>query len=123
MKVLLPIKPQYVSRIFDGTKRFEFRKRAFGRKVDRVVIYSSSPIMKVVGEFELLGTIVDTKDCVWELCKDFAGIDKNAYEAYYSRQEVAFALRIGNVVQYDRPLGIKDALGIKPPQSFCYLKD
>ncbi|RAX12581.1 hypothetical protein CKY02_11450 [Photorhabdus bodei] len=40
MKVLLSIKPEYVDRILNGSKKFEFRKVAFkNNQVQSVVIY------------------------------------------------------------------------------------
>ena len=123
MKVLLPIKPLYVTRILNGSKRFEFRKRPFGRTVNRVVIYASSPVMKVVGEFELLGVLVGKKDHVWQKCKDFAGVDRALFDAYYSGRDEACALKVGKVVRYDKPLDLVNCYGVKPPQSYCYLPD
>lgn len=32
MKVLLSIKPEFANKIFEGTKRFEFRKSIFKKK-------------------------------------------------------------------------------------------
>lgn len=122
MKVLLPIKPVYVDRILCGSKRFEFRKKPFGRKVDCVVIYASSPVMKVVGEFVLDGYVVGDKDYVWQMCKDYAGVDRAVYDTYYWGRECACALKIGNVVRYKTPQNLKECFGIKPPQSFCYLQ-
>jgi predicted transcriptional regulator len=54
MKVLLSIKPEFAEKIFDGSKRFEFRRNVFkNRDVRTVVVYASSPISKVVGEFDI----------------------------------------------------------------------
>lgn len=51
--VLLPIKPRYATRIMDGSKRVEFRRRPFGRVPEWVVIYASAPVKQVVGLFAL----------------------------------------------------------------------
>ena len=54
MKVLLSIKPEFVEKIFAGTKKYEFRKSLFKKSgVKYVVIYASAPIKRVVGEFEI----------------------------------------------------------------------
>lgn len=37
--ILLPIHPDYVKNIFNGTKRYEFRKRICKKPVDRILIY------------------------------------------------------------------------------------
>lgn len=54
MKVLLSIKPEFAFKIFDGTKHFEFRKVIFKNpNVNIVVVYASSPVQQVIGEFEI----------------------------------------------------------------------
>ena len=68
MKILLSIKPKYVSSIMNGTKKFEFRRKIFKRKdVDTVVVYATKPIGKVVGEFEIKQVISDTPKSVWNM--------------------------------------------------------
>lgn len=54
MKVVLSIKPEFAFKIFDGTKKFEFRKSIFKNvKIKSVIVYASSPIQQVIGEFEI----------------------------------------------------------------------
>ena len=54
MKVILSIKPYYAEKIFDGEKIYELRKSIFKNpNVKKVILYASSPISKIVGEFEI----------------------------------------------------------------------
>lgn len=54
MKVLLSIKPEFAFKIFEGKKKFEFRKVIFKNpNVKTVVVYASSPVQRVIGEFEI----------------------------------------------------------------------
>ena len=46
--ILLSIKPEYTNRILEGSKKYEFRRSVAKRKVDRILIYSTAPEMKVV---------------------------------------------------------------------------
>jgi hypothetical protein len=58
--VLLSIKPKYVKSIIEGDKRYEFRKTIFkNREINRIYIYSSSPVKKIVGTFEIGGRYTD----------------------------------------------------------------
>ncbi|ETS31342.1 hypothetical protein BB987_13175 [Photorhabdus temperata] len=123
MKVLLSIKPEYVNRILDGSKRFEFRKGAFkNNEVQSVVIYATMPIGMVVGEFEIEEIISDSPSVVWEMTRQFAGITKDFFDNYFEGRKNAVAIGIGNVKKYDKPLSL-DMLGqgIKAPQSYRYL--
>ena len=55
MNVLLSIKPNYVEEIKKGNKKYEFRKSLFSKKnlnkIEKVFIYSSSPVQKIVARF------------------------------------------------------------------------
>ena len=46
MIALLSLRPEFAERIFDGTKKYEYRKRVFVREdVDKVVVYATDPLM------------------------------------------------------------------------------
>lgn len=53
MRVLLSIKPEFVEKIFSGEKLYEYRKATFKNEdISSVVIYSTMPVGKIVGEFK-----------------------------------------------------------------------
>ena len=52
--VLMSIKPEYVSNILNGKKKYEFRKNACKKEIEKMIIYSTSPISKVVGEARIV---------------------------------------------------------------------
>ncbi|MBR6125336.1 ASCH domain-containing protein, partial [Candidatus Saccharibacteria bacterium] len=58
--ILLSIKPEYTSRILEGSKKYEFRRSVAKRKVDRILIYSTAPEMKVVAMVEVIGVMKDS---------------------------------------------------------------
>ncbi len=50
----MSIKPEFAFKIFDGEKKFEFRKVIFKNPdIRTVVVYASSPVQQVIGEFEI----------------------------------------------------------------------
>ncbi|AWK43912.1 ASCH domain-containing protein [Photorhabdus laumondii subsp. laumondii] len=123
MKVLLSIKPEYVDRILDGSKKFEFRKIAFkNNQVQSVVIYATMPIGMIVGEFEIKEIISNSPSVVWEMTHKFAGTTKDFFDSYFEGREKAVAISIGNVKKYDKPLPLNMlGQGITAPQSYRYL--
>jgi len=121
--ILLSIKPEYVAKIFDHTKMYEFRKRIPQRPVDKVVVYSSNPEQRIVGEFEVLETIKMKPSPLWNTTKKAAGIARVKYREYFHGCETAYAFKIGKTVLYKTPKELKDFGISKPPQSFAYLKD
>lgn len=121
MKVLLSIKPEFVEKILNGTKKFEFRKGIFKNdNVKSVVIYSTMPVGLIVGEFDIINIIEDNPVNLWRKTKKHAGISKHFFDSYFDRREKAFAIEIGNIRVYDNPIKLS-SLGVTAPQSYRYL--
>ncbi|OYS57220.1 hypothetical protein CBF93_09885 [Limosilactobacillus reuteri] len=124
MKILLSIKPKYVERILDGTKKFEYRKKIFKNKnVNTVVIYATKPIGKVVGEFYIRNIIEDDPRTIWNLTNKYSGISKNSFDEYFHNVQEGFAIEIDNFVKYKRELELNEvSQKLKSaPQSFVYI--
>lgn len=122
MKVLMSIKPEFANKIFSGEKCFEFRRSIFKNKdIDTIVVYSSSPVMKVIGEFKIKNILHEDIEELWNKTKDQSGIQKSFFLSYFTGKEKGYAIEIANPVLYEQPLCIKKDLNKTPPQSFCYL--
>lgn len=123
MKILLSIKPEFVKKIFSGEKRYEFRKVIFKNKdIKTVVIYASSPVSKIVGEFTISTIIKDSPETIWELTKDYAGITEDFFKRYFKGKNKACAIEVKRCIQYQSPIELNE-IGVKrAPQSFMYLK-
>lgn len=121
MKVILSIKPQFVQKIFDGTKRFEFRRAIFkDPKVKKVIVYSSSPVQKIVGEFEIESIICNDLKSLWEITSKHAGITQEFFLEYFFDRQEGFAIKIKNAKLYKEPKCIRKDYKLRPPQSFLY---
>src|ERR1700733_6131011 len=118
---LLSIKPRYADAIFRGEKRFEFRRAIFRKPVAVVVVYTSSPVSRVVGEFDIEAVITDTVAGLWRRTKHSAGIDRERFFSYFAGRKLGHAIAIGSVRRYPRSLDLSSNFGIRPPQSFAYL--
>ena len=70
MKILMSIKPKYANKIFTGEKLYELRRKIFQKKVSSIVVYSSSPIMMVIGEIEIEDIIVGTPVSIFQQYED-----------------------------------------------------
>jgi predicted transcriptional regulator len=123
MKVILSIKPEFAEKIFNGSKKFEFRRRLYKNKqIKTVVVYASSPISKVIGEFEIEDVIHDELNSLWETTSEHSGISRDCYFDYFKGTEMGFAIAVKKAELYDEPVCIKETFGIKPPQSFAYVQ-
>ncbi|EJT6662899.1 ASCH domain-containing protein [Clostridium perfringens] len=124
MKAILSIKPDFVNKILSGEKKFEYRKKIFKQPVETVVIYSSSPVQKFVGEFTISNILCSDILNIWKETKSESGISYNYYRKYFSKHKKAYALEISNLKIYEEPINPTDVIpDFKPPQSYCYLKD
>ena len=122
MKVLLSIKPEFVKKIFFKSKRYEFRKVLFRKEVESVVIYSTMPVGRIVGEFKISKIISGRPDIVWEKPKKYSGVTHQFYAEYFMDRDLAHAIEIGRLTRYkieiDPFINIPNFVA---PQSFRYI--
>ncbi|MEI8205035.1 MAG: ASCH domain-containing protein [Bacteroidota bacterium] len=122
MKIVLSIKPEFAFKIFDGSKKFEFRKSIFKNdKVKSVVVYASSPIQQVIGEFEIEEVLNYDLKTLWNLTQEFSGITEDFYYKYFANKEEGYAIKIKNTIRYGNPKCLRTDFNLFPPQSFAYL--
>lgn len=119
--MLLSINPEHVENILSGTKRYEFRKVRCRFDVNKMLIYSTAPVMMVVGEAEIVSIIEDEPEIVWELTSDYSGIAKKFFDHYYKDKDKAVAYKLGKVEKYPEPLRLSDFGITFAPQSFVYV--
>ena len=122
MRVLLSIKPEFAFKIFDGSKRYEYRRSIFKRgAVKIVVVYASVPIKKVIGEFEIGGILHGEPQALWHKTKNYAGISKKRFLEYFTNKSNGYAIKVKSARLYDVPLQLDRFMISSPPQSFIYL--
>ena len=119
----MSIKPEFVEKIFSGLKRYEFRRVIFKSKsVNKVVVYASHPVQRVVGEFEVGGILALSRNQLWRQTKQFSGIAKTYFDDYFGDNETAYAIKIKSAKRYSRPMTLEHLYpSARPPQSFMYL--
>lgn len=119
---LLAIHPVYADAIFAGEKRVEFRKTRFQRHVERVVVYVTTPVQRVVGYFDVVRTIEASPRQLWKKYRAEGGITKKAFDEYYAGREHGVAIEVGQVRVLDRPMRLRQLRrDLKAPQSYVYL--
>ncbi len=124
MKVLLSIKPEFVEKIFDGSKKYEYRKVLPQRTdISVIVIYASAPVQRVVGEFRINEIFSESVDILWKRTKEYSGISKEYYMSYFQHKNVANAIEIGELKKYKKTKLLSDYKIVQAPQSFCYISD
>ena len=119
--ILISIKPEYSQAILAGMKKVEYRKRGFSRPVKKMIIYETSPTKKVVGEVLVLDILQDSVDRIWEMTCDVGGVSETDFYRYYNKRKIAYAIQLGEIRIYGKPLNLEDFGVSRAPQSFCYL--
>ncbi len=120
-QMLLSIKPQFVASILSGQKKYEYRKFRCREDVDKIVIYSTAPVKRVVAEVDIIEIVEDSVEVVWKKTKEHSGISKDFFDHYYEGKKRAFAYHLGEMHVYDKPKLLQEIGVSYPPQSFCYL--
>lgn len=124
MKVLLSIKPKYAYKIFDGTKKYEFRRTIFkNKKVTKIIVYASAPVSKVIGEFDIETVLQEKIGKLWQETKKYSGITEDFYYSYFKGKDMGFAIKIKQAKRYKKDYCIQEKFGVKPPQSFRYINE
>tara|TARA_R100001244_G_scaffold29260_1_gene28531 strand:- start:95318 stop:95755 length:438 start_codon:yes stop_codon:yes gene_type:complete len=126
--ILLSIQPRIVNEIINGTKTHEFRKKMPNMISDNlsntIIIYCSSPVMKIIGSFRVGKYFHSDFDALM--------IDIGATESYKKRignyfkdKQSCHAIEITSLNLYKEPISLGELRtkfpGFVPGQSYRYL--
>ena len=120
--LLLSIKPEYVEKILQGEKKFEYRKRLAKEDVSYIYVYSTAPSMKVVASVHIEGHLSDSPTALWEKTKAAAGISRAKFRDYFRGCKTAYAYKLGKVEVFESPKNLSDFGVSVAPQYFVYIK-
>lgn len=125
--VVLSIKPQYSEKIIAGEKTVELRRRfpTSAPKGTIAYIYSTSPVMAIVGRAEIVDVVRMPVRDIWKRYSSVSFIKKADFDTYFDGLEEGYALRFANATPLPRQLELselRERFGFEPPQSFLYAK-
>lgn len=121
-KIIVSINPRHVNNIINGSKRYEYRTRIASKDADKLLIYETAPIKKVVAEVDVIEVLSLDPDTLWEQTKDYSGISKKFFDEYFRNRSVAYAYKLGKVKVYDEPKSLIEFGLMTAPQSFAYAR-
>ena len=119
--ILLSIKPKYVKQIIDGSKIYEYRKVIAKEKCEKILIYSTYPVCKIVASARIEKVLRGSPASLWENTKEYSGICYDGFMKYFDDKETAYAYKLSDVHTFDIPHNLCDYGIKKPPQSFLYI--
>lgn len=119
--ILISINPQHVKKILSGIKKCEYRRTIPKKKVDKIVIYETSPTKKVVCECTIKEVKILPKEQLWNETQNISGSTYERFSNYFKDRDKAVGYIIDKITKYKEPKELKD-LGINfVPQSYIYL--
>jgi predicted transcriptional regulator len=125
--LLLSIRPTYATKIFSCDKSVELRKvRPRLQDGDKVLVYVSSPVMKLMGLFEVSNVVSDTPHKLWKRVGSSSCVTKDDFFNYYDGSDIGYGIMIKKVFLFDSPVSLTKLRrlvpGFTPPQCYRYLK-
>ena len=121
-KVIFSLKPAWAEKILSGEKKVEFRKSVCTESVDRILLYETSPVRKIMGEVCVDVIISGAPEEVWEKLGDKAAMTKREYDRYYLKRNRAVAYCLSHPVRYERGRNLEEYGIASAPRSFVYVE-
>ncbi|MBP5481703.1 MAG: ASCH domain-containing protein [Paludibacteraceae bacterium] len=120
--IIISIHPCYIEKIFSGEKTYEYRKKV-PSNLNKIIVYATSPIKKIVAVIDVEQVISDKPDIVWQKTKKQSGISKEFFSSYFKCNKIAYAIKLKNIHKLNNPQPLS-VLNIKnSPQSYIYIGD
>ena len=126
--ILVSIRPNYASKILNGQKTVELRRKfpEVGAAGALALIYSSSPVSAVVGYARIKFVLKLPVFRIWKEYRIAACISKDEFDTYFTGANYGFVIFLENVKSLRRQLKATDLVqgfGIVPPQSYRYVDE
>ena len=126
--LFISVKPEFVEKIFNGSKTIELRKSAPNiNKEDVIIIYSTSPIMSVIGTCRVKEIIMQKPAKLWNEYSNKCGIDRKRYFEYYEGKDIAVGIVLKDVKKFNKQIPLSKLrskfTNFHPPQTFRYFDE
>lgn len=120
---LISIRPCFVEKILSGEKKLEFRRSWTAEPVDVLVIYSSSPMQRIVAAVNVVNVTQGSPTALWNLSQEKGGgVTRQLIYDYFNGRKTGFAIEIADVLEFEQPVDPKKLFkSFCAPQSFRYL--
>lgn len=124
--LLISIKTKYANQIFNGTKKYEFRRKSIGEKNinKKIFVYSSEEEKAIVGYIKVEKILEG--DLNYILYKTNYLNNQDIID-YFKDCEKCYALKISEAVKFKEPLYLSDIKDKEKkfvvPQFYRYIKE
>ena len=126
--ILISIMTYYARQIFNGTKKFEFRKSPL-READlnkQIFVYSAKDDKSIIGSFKVKKVHHGNVNEIMKITGYDKRKDGDEILNYFGNNSNCFALELYDVKEFSNPLTLKDLRRIDPkvqlPQYYKYIR-
>lgn len=124
--VLLSLHPQWATRLVEGEKTVEVRRRAIAlQRGDTLFIYASSPVCAVIGRAVVDQVVSASPAALWRSIggRRTTTLSRAEFDAYLRGVHTACALVLGRAAPLARMITLDELRGLcpgfHPPQTCC----
>lgn len=123
--IVLSLRPRFADAILNGSKTAELRRQRVNAPPGTpVILYSSSPVMAVVGTARIAAIHTCSPDQAWQQYRRRLGLTRDEFDTYLDGSSIACVLELTAVQTLDSPLPLhqlRRTATFQPPQSYRYL--
>ena len=120
--LFLPIHPEWVDKILSGEKTVELRKH-FPDNVAKMMIYSTSPVRRVVGYVDNPSYIHTYPGHLWTLVGEQSCVRHKDFFKYFHRCKKGYAINLDGFTKFRFPVDVSE---IDPdfhiPMMYCRIE-
>lgn len=128
MAYLFSIRPEYCTRIFDGKKTVELRRRVSPKIPlgSLMLIYETSPTKAVTGSAVISGVTSLPLADLWTIAKAQGGINSEAFDSYFAGMTDGYAIDLCRPRRFEIPVSLSRLVvdyNLQAPQSYREVAD
>lgn len=125
---ILSIKPHYASKIIDGIKPIELRRKfpIKGAEGSIAFVYSSSPVQSIIGYVTIEKVYRLTIEEIWKQFGEMACVERSFFDKYFEGLDYGFAISLEKPVEFADAITIREleeSYDFSPPQSYRYASE
>lgn len=128
-KILMSIKSEHASKVLNGQKKVEIRRRFSKRwEGQKVCLYATKPESSLVGEAMIRKVVVDTPENIWTQFNITIGCTKKEFDSYTNAASQVYAIILEDPTPYRKAISMNDIIQLtnkklRPPQSYYALRN